>query len=143
VFTAPDWLVSRVTPTDNRAEMLAMSRDPLMVWGARSDALFGLVDTMEAALRDADRLKGGTLWAYGAHDRIIPRNATDTAVKRLGSEVRTACYPAGHHLLLRDMASPVVWADVAAFIRDPVAPLPSGAGPLPCPHRVAGAHAAP
>ena len=32
---------------------------------------------------------------------------------------------------MRDKQGPVVWADVAAFIRDPDAPLPSGAPPIP------------
>jgi acylglycerol lipase len=32
---------------------------------------------------------------------------------------------------MRDKQGPAVWADVAAFIRDPQAALPSGAPPIP------------
>jgi len=34
-------------------------------------------------------------------------------------------------LLLVDHQAPAVWADVASYIRDPSAPLPSGAPPIP------------
>jgi hypothetical protein len=44
--------------------------------------------------------------------------------------VRTARYAQGWHLLLRDLQAPVVWEDALSFIRDPQAPLPSGAPPL-------------
>ena len=37
----------------------------------------------------------------------------------------------GWHLLTRDHQGPVVWADILAFLRDPAAPLPSGAPPIP------------
>ena len=53
VFTAPSWLVRRVYPTDNMVELRAMGRDRLMLSGARSDALYGLVATMQRA-SDAD-----------------------------------------------------------------------------------------
>ena len=49
VFTPPDWLTSHISASDNRAELIAMGSDPLMIWGARSDALYGLVSTMERA----------------------------------------------------------------------------------------------
>src|SRR5690606_34908078 len=47
VYEPPKWLTERVQPTDNRQELIAMGRDPLMVWGARSDTLYGLVALME------------------------------------------------------------------------------------------------
>jgi alpha-beta hydrolase superfamily lysophospholipase len=132
VITPPAWLVRKVSPTDNRAELFAMSYDPLMVWGARSDALYGLVGTMDHAWRDVGGLRAPTLYLYGARDQIVPRKATDTAVARLPSTARTVCYAAGHHLLLRDEQALVVWRDVVAFIRDSAADPPSGAPRLPC-----------
>ncbi|HEX4740026.1 MAG TPA: alpha/beta fold hydrolase [Caulobacteraceae bacterium] len=132
VFTPPSFVANRIWASDNHEELYAMGRDPLMIWGARSDALYGLVETMQHAQDDAARLGSTrTLWMYGAHDEIIPLAATRSAVRRLPSAVRTAYYPDGWHLLLRDLHAELVWADALAFIRDPAAPLPSGAPPIP------------
>jgi len=127
VLTPPAWLTRKVTPTDNRAELIAMSRDPLMIWGARLDTLYGLVSTMERAWREVGEVRAPTLYLYGAHDDIIPKSATRGAVRRLPAGDRTAYYRAGYHLLLRDEQALNVWRDVAAFIADPAAPLPSKA----------------
>ena len=72
-----------------------------------------------------------TFYLYGAHDQIIPKNAAFKAVKGLRPGDRSAYYAAGHHLLTRDKQRAVVIADVLAFIRDPEAPLPSAAPPIP------------
>jgi len=131
VFTPPDWLTSHIHASDNIHELYAMGADPLMIWGARSDALFGLMNTMQKAQDAAGRLGGvPTLYLAGAHDEIIPPSATRHAARRLPPSVRTARYARGWHLLLRDLQAPVVWADALSFIRDPRAPLPSGAPPL-------------
>jgi alpha-beta hydrolase superfamily lysophospholipase len=127
VLTPPDWLTRHIWASDNIPELYAMGRDPLMIWGARTDALYGLVTTMQRALGDAADLRGPTLYMAGAHDEIIPRSATLAAVRRLRPEVRTAWYGQGWHLLLRDRHADIVWSDVLAFIRDPAGPLPSGA----------------
>jgi alpha-beta hydrolase superfamily lysophospholipase len=131
VFTPPGWLVDHVMPSDNRDELIAMGRDPLMIWGARSDALYGLVTTMQRAQDQTGRLRTPTLYLYGAHDPIIPHGAAFRAVRALPPTARTAYYRDGWHLLTRDREGPKVWADVLAFIRDPAAPLPSGAPPIP------------
>ena len=131
VFTPPDWLTAKVTPTDNHAELVAMGNDPLMIWGARSDALYGLVTTMQRAWRETGAIIAPTLYLYGAHDEIIPRTPALEAAARLRPGDRTAWYAAGYHLLMRDLEGPKVWADCVAFIRDPAAPLPSGAPPMP------------
>ncbi|MGI9169055.1 MAG: serine aminopeptidase domain-containing protein, partial [Caulobacteraceae bacterium] len=125
------WLSRKVTPTDNRAELIAMSRDPLMIWGARLDALYGLVSTMERAWREVGAVRAPTLYLYGAHDDIIPKSATRSAARRLRPGDRTAYYAAGYHLLLRDRQASNVWRDIAAFIADPAAPPPSGAPAIP------------
>ncbi len=130
VFMAPRWLTDHISPTDNIDELKVMSRDRLMVWGARSDALFGLVNTMQAAQDNIGRIHGPTLYLYGAHDQIIPRGATVKAVAHLPPGDRTAYYADGWHLLLRDRQAEKVWADILAFIADPAGPLPSGAPPI-------------
>jgi len=133
VYTPPRWLTERVSPTDNRAELIAMGRDPLMVWGARSDTLYGLVELMDRAWGKIGQVKGPTLYLYGANDEIIPKAAAFTAASRLKPGDRSAYYPQGWHLLTRDHGGPRVWADILAFIRDPKAPLPSGPGAIPNP----------
>jgi alpha-beta hydrolase superfamily lysophospholipase len=127
VFVPPSWLTSKIAASDNRDELIAMGRDPLMIWGARTDALYGLVTTMQHAQRQIGALRVPTLYQYGAHDEIIPPSATANAVRRLPPSDRTAWYADGWHLLLRDRHAPLVWADALSFIRDPAAPLPSGA----------------
>ena len=131
VYEPPRWLTTKVSPTDNRRELIAMGHDPLMVWGARSDTLYGLVDLMETAWSRIDQLKGPAIYFYGANDQIIPKGAAFTAVAKLKPEVRTAYYAQGWHLMTRDKQGPKVWADVLSFIRDPKVPMPSGAPPIP------------
>jgi alpha-beta hydrolase superfamily lysophospholipase len=131
VYEPPRWLTSRVQPTDNREELRAMGRDPLMVWGARSDTLYGLVAMMERAWRAAGEIKVPTLYIYGANDEIIPEEPSFEAAAKLKPTDRSAYYAKGWHLLTRDLQGPVVWADLLSFIRDPQAPLPSGVPPIP------------
>jgi alpha-beta hydrolase superfamily lysophospholipase len=131
VYTPPKFVTNRIYPTDNIDELRAMGRDRLMIWGARSDTLYGLVKLMDHAAKDVGEDRLPTLYLYGARDDIIPKKAAFKAVKGLKPSDRTAYYAAGHHLLTRDHQGPVVMADVLAFIRDPQAPLPSGAPPIP------------
>lgn len=130
VYTPPRFVTSRISPTDNREELIAMGRDRLMIWGARSDTLYGLVRLMDRAARKVGDDDLPTLYLYGANDQIIPKKAAFRAVKGLQSTDRTAYYAAGHHLLTRDLQGAVVIADVVAFLRDPTAPLPSNAPPI-------------
>lgn len=131
VYTPPRWLTDRITPTDNREELIRMGRDPLMVWGARSDTLYGLVKLMDDGAEAVGRAAVPTLYLYGRNDQIIPEKAAFRAVKRLKPADRSAYYARGYHLLTRDRQGPVVWRDILSFIRDPEAPLPSGAPPIP------------
>src|SRR5262245_27822291 len=108
-----------------------MGRDPLMIWGARSDTLYGLVKLMDQAAEDVGDDSLPTLYLYGANDQIIPKNAALAAVKNLKPTDRTAYYAAGHHLLTRDRQRDKVIGDILACIRGPEAPLPSGAPPIP------------
>jgi acylglycerol lipase len=127
VFTPPGFVTDHISPSDNIPELIAMGRDPLMIWGARSDALYGLVDTMQHASDEIGEVRAPTLYLLGDHDQIIPRQPALAAARRLPPGDRTADYLHGWHLLLRDKAAPLVYADIAAFLRDPTAPLPSGA----------------
>jgi alpha-beta hydrolase superfamily lysophospholipase len=131
VFNPPSFVTEHISASDNEDELIAMGRDPLMTWGARSDALYGLVTTMQHAYDDIGRLHVPTLYAMGARDQIIPRQPALEAARRLPPGDRTAYYAEGWHLLMRDKQARNVDADILAFIRDPAAPLPSGAPPVP------------
>ncbi|THD68750.1 alpha/beta fold hydrolase [Phenylobacterium sp.] len=131
VYTPPGWLTSKVTPSDNRDELIAMGRDPLMIWGARSDTLYGLVTTMGRAADEVGKARLPTLYLYGAHDQIIPKDAAFKAASQLKPTDRSAYYAHGYHLMMRDREGPMVWKDILSFIRDPSGPLPSGAPKIP------------
>ncbi|HWA62213.1 MAG TPA: alpha/beta fold hydrolase [Caulobacteraceae bacterium] len=131
VFTPPDFVTEHISASDNRAELIAMGRDPLMIWGARTDTLYGLVSTMQHAWRETGQIKAPTLYMYGAHDQIIPRTPTLEAAARLKPTDRSALYANGWHLLLRDLHARTVWTDVEAFLKDAAAPLPSDAPTIP------------
>ena len=131
VVKPPEWLVKRVQPTDNIEELRRMGRDPLMIWGARSDTLYGLVGLMEKAWSSLGRVQVPVAYFYGANDQIIPKEPTMEAARRLKPDDRSAYYANGWHLLLVDRQAEVVWRDAAAFLKDPLADLPSGAPPIP------------
>ena len=64
-------------------------------------------------------------------DEIIPANAAHAMLGRLPqsahSRQRVAVYDAGFHMLLRDLQGKVVWHDIASWLTDSTAHLPSGA----------------
>lgn len=132
VAQPPSFIAKRIWASDNVRELVAMGRDPLMIWGSRFDTLYGLVGLMETAWRDVDKLgRVPTAYMYGAHDQIIPPSAAISAAARLRPPGRTLYYADGWHLLLRDLQAQTVWRDCEAFIRDPEGPPPSGAPAMP------------
>jgi alpha-beta hydrolase superfamily lysophospholipase len=131
VVNPPRFLADHIQASDNMAELIRMGRDPLEIWGARADTLYGLVAMMQDAWRDVGKVQVPTLDLHGAHDQIIPRTPALQAAARLRPGDLTAEYAKGWHLLLVDNQAPVVWDDIASFIAAPNAPLPSGAPPIP------------
>ena len=131
VLNPPSFITSHIRASDNTAELIRMGRDPQLIWGARADALYGLMNLMQRGWAETGRLTVPTLYAYGAKDHIIPKEAAFHAAAALPPGDRTAYYARGYHLLLIDLENPLVWDDVAAFLRDPKASLPSGAAPIP------------
>ena len=131
VIKPPDFLLQHIHATDNIEELRRMSRDRLQIWGARPDAIYGLMNLMQRGSEGTARLTVPTVYLYGAQDDIIPKPSAFQAAARLPPPHRTAYYAKGHHLLLVDLQAATVWADVASFLRDPSAPLPSGAPPIP------------
>ncbi|HEX8900715.1 MAG TPA: alpha/beta fold hydrolase [Vitreimonas sp.] len=128
--TPPRNVVRTRIASDNREALLQAGRAPHMIWRTRIDAVYGLVGLMETASERAANMDGNVLFLYGANDQIIPRNSALATARRLPRSARTAYYENGWHWLLRDNQREVVYEDILAFLRDPTAPLPSGAPPL-------------
>lgn len=137
VLQPPSFITREVLASDNIDELRAMGRDKLMIWGARIDALYGLVALMERGYRAPPSLRLPVAYLYGANDQVIPKPPSFNSAARLPQGARTAYYAKGYHLLLRDLQRRMVFDDVAAFVRDPAAPLPSGAPGLPATVRAA------
>jgi alpha-beta hydrolase superfamily lysophospholipase len=117
-----------ITPSDNIEMLRALSRDPLVIKETRADAVWGLVNLMDEAYADAGKVRGPVLMQYGSNDEIIPKAPSFEVMRRLGpGRTRIAYYETGYHMLLRDLAGPVVIGDIAAWIADRNAPLPSNA----------------
>ena len=121
----------KITPSDNREMLQALGRDPLVIKETRVDAIHGLVDLMDAALDAGTRLDGRTLILYGDRDELITAEPLQGLLARLPETGRTrrrvAVYPNGYHMLLRDLQAVTVWTDIASWIGDACAPLPSKA----------------
>ena len=122
----------RIQASDNLPMLRALGADPMVVKGARIDTVFGLVDLMDSALDAAPRLQKPVLLMYGEHDQIIPAPAIQAFAAHLPPDPehrqeRLAFYQKGWHLLLRDMEGPIVAEDVASWIFNRPAPLPSHA----------------
>jgi acylglycerol lipase len=119
--------VARVTASDNREAIRRLSQDPLTIHETRLDTIKGLVDLMDAALAAAPRFNVPALFLYGAKDQLIPDRATVATWRGLSRASVRAFYPAGYHLLLRDLERVTPIDDILAWIRRPDDPLPSGA----------------
>ncbi len=130
-ITPPSWLTQRIQASDNIEVLRAMGRDRNMIFDTRVDAVYGLVQLMQQADENLAKVRMPLLYLYGAHDEIIPKSAALHAARGLKPVDRSAYYADGWHLLTRDLQGPKVWADIESYLRDPAAPLPSGAPPLP------------
>jgi alpha-beta hydrolase superfamily lysophospholipase len=116
--------------SDNIEMLRALGRDPLFIKETRIDAVAGLVDLMDEALASAPGLDGPLLLLYGAKDEIVPPEPILTFWSALPADAPDqdfAYYAEGWHMLLRDLQGDVVIDDVARWINDKQAPLPSGA----------------
>lgn len=128
------WLPSGPTsidyrPTDNPKTLEKLRSDPQMLRQVRLDMGYGLVDLMDEARAAAAHVHVPYLMLHGLSDRLIPQAPVRAAIENMPRrpDSRLAFYKDGHHLLLRDKNGKRVATDVAAWIADRDAPLPSGA----------------
>jgi acylglycerol lipase len=120
-----------VMPTDDEAALMRLSTDPLTVTATRVSVIKGLVDLMDKALAAAGHIEVPVLFLYGGHDELVPKEAMAAAWRAEmasgDTRVTYAFYPKGYHLLERDHEGAMVTEDIAHWLQDPRAPLPSGA----------------
>ena len=122
----------RLRASSSNAALIAMARDPLVIKETRVDSAYGLVDLMTRAYDAAGKLKSPpALILFGKNEAIVSRSAVAKMLDRLpnrpADQLRVALYRKGYHLLLRDWEALTVYDDIAAWMRNPKAPLPSGA----------------
>jgi alpha-beta hydrolase superfamily lysophospholipase len=122
----------RVRASSSNRALIDMARDPLVIKETRVDAAYGLVDLMTRAYAAADKLKTPRmLILYGENEAIMSRTAVSMMLDQLPhlshSQLRVALYRKGYHLLLRDWIALTIYNDIDAWLKDPSAPLPSGA----------------
>ncbi len=118
----------KVTATDNRAALERLSKDPLTIHRTRVDSVRGLVDLMDAALASAPKFHERALFLYGGKDDLVPKPATVATWEALPPHgPRRAYYAEHYHLAMRDLQRETVINDVITWMKDPRAPLVSGA----------------
>lgn len=120
-----------IQASDNIEMLRSLGRDPLFIKETRVDAVYGLVNLMDAAYQGAPEIQTDALLLYGARDEVIPAEPTYDLWRSLPGDAaprqRKALYAEGWHMLLRDLQAQVVLDDIAAWTRDRRAPLPSTA----------------
>jgi len=118
----------KIMASDNIAMLRGLGRDPLVIKATRVDAMYGLADLMDAALDRAGKLQAATLVLYGERDQVVPREpVVQMLAKMSATQTRAAFYANGYHLLLRDLQAEKPWRDIAAWVGNHGASLPSGA----------------
>lgn len=118
----------KIAATDNIEAVRRLRDDPLVIKRTRVDAVWGLVNLMDAALEGAPHLRQPSLIVYGANDEVVPKGPTVELVARLRPDIPIAVYHTGWHMVLRDLKADVVLTDIVAWLDDPRREtLPSGA----------------
>jgi len=131
---APAWTVTGegldIRPSDNVETLRALGRDPLVIKETRIDTIYGLTNLMQAAYAGSEQLRLPTLLLYGELDEIITPVPVCSMLKKLNdfSELgwRMLLYPDGFHMLTRDLQAKVVLHDMASWIINREAAVPSG-----------------
>jgi alpha-beta hydrolase superfamily lysophospholipase len=124
-------------PSDNYQMLRQMGRDPKVIKATRVDAAYGLVELMTRAYDAGAKLGPSPRWLimFGDREDILTSDSVGSFLSTLPkpppAEGRVALYPRGYHMMLRDLDAHVIYDDIAAWIRNPSAALPSGADTRP------------
>lgn len=119
-----------IQASDNIPMLRRLGADPLVIKRTRADAIHGLVGLMDKAAASPGNLGDKPpplLVLYGLRDEVIPKPPVERFVAALGGHARVALYANGWHMLLRDLEADKVWRDLAVWMKDTAAALPSGA----------------
>jgi acylglycerol lipase len=120
-----------ILASDNIPMLIALGKDPMVIKGARVDTMYGLVDLMDRTIEVAPQLTAPMLLMYGAHDAVIPADPVRAFVAALPPDAtrrdRLAYYQNGYHMLMRDLEGKKVSEDVATWVLNRGAALPSRA----------------
>jgi alpha-beta hydrolase superfamily lysophospholipase len=115
--------------SDDYEIMRELSKDPLVLKGARVDTLYGVSELMGDASQVVS-LGMPVQTLYGLNDQIIPSAPVCSWLLRLmpspPTDMRIVLYPDGYHMLTRYSESAIVIADIAAWLRSPHSIMPSG-----------------
>lgn len=116
-------------PTDNPRTIEKLQNDPQMLRQPRFDMGYGLVDLMDTARSAAERVNQPYMMLHGMGDRLVPTESVKLAIEVMPPrrDSKLAFYRNGYHLLMRDKDGPKVAADIAVWISNHEAALPSGA----------------
>lgn len=106
-------------PSDNTEMLIALGRDPYVIKRTRIDAIYGLVNLMEAAWQASPNVRVPTMVLYAADDEIVPAQPIEDASAQMPGLARVVCYNDGYHLLLRDLKAERTWTAIESFIRTP------------------------
>jgi alpha-beta hydrolase superfamily lysophospholipase len=109
--------------------MEKFSKDPLVLHNPRMDLAYGLFDAMDAAKAAAPNIGKPYIMVHGLGDRLVPLGPVKAIIEVMPrrDDSHLAFYATGYHMLLRDKKGSIVTNDLAAWIADKYAPLPSGA----------------
>lgn len=116
----------KILASDNVPMLRQMGRDPLIIKKTRMDSIYGIVSLMDDAYERAKDVKTPMLLLYGMNDQVIPRKPILEVTDRFDAPYKLVYYPAGFHMLMRDLGSEVVMNDMIAWIDNRHAFLPSG-----------------
>ncbi|MCE9522921.1 MAG: lysophospholipase [Alphaproteobacteria bacterium] len=120
-----------IKPSDNENMLVALGRDPYVIKRTRIDAVYGLVNLMEAAWRAAPGIQLPTHILYAKDDEVVPAQPIEQATAAMPGTARVTCYGDGYHMLLRDLEARRSWSAIEAFVQAREAPLPGGCSVSP------------
>ncbi|MGF1447560.1 MAG: alpha/beta hydrolase [Pikeienuella sp.] len=104
--------VIRIQASDNIEMLRALARDPLRHGPPSARELMGLVRVTDRAAEAAPNVATPALLLLGERDQIVPNSAVERVFAQTAGPRDVHLYPAGWHMLFRDLQAPTVWQDV-------------------------------
>jgi alpha-beta hydrolase superfamily lysophospholipase len=105
-----------IQASDNIEMLRRMSRDPLVIKETRISTIEGLCDLMDAASLAPGRIDLPGLLLLGAHDEVVPNEASQAMLARKSRFLQPRLYPEGYHMLLRDLHAEQPLNDIKSWI---------------------------